>query len=331
MRKRQDPLFFETIISVILVTKNDEDIIQKTIIDVDKILGKYKSNYEILVVDNNSKDETLLEITKIYKKVPNIRVMVLSKEYRKEIAITAGLDSCIGDYVILFDQYMDPPEVINSLLEKLYGNFDVVIGKTKNSLEQNGFLSRQFLKLIHLFSSHGFDYSANFTLGLNRRAVNFITRTRRKNRNFSYINYLIGLKKCFVEYTPLKHLKHKIKKEHFLTTLLSVSDIILSNSFKPIRIIAITGTIASTLFVLYVFFIVILVVFFNQKNLAPQGWISIATVMGTLFFLLFSLLMVISEYVIRIFNESRDEPLYFVSEELDKSTLLSKKKKLNVI
>ena len=69
----------------------------------------------------------------------------------------------------------------------------------------------------------------------------------------------------------------------------------------------------------------------HKKELLPKGWITLSTVMGSMFFFLFSLLSVISEYIIRIMDESRDEPFYFISEEINKSSILPKKNTLNVI
>ena len=180
-------------------------------------------------------------------------------------------------------------------------------------------------------SRHEFNYGHNYLMGLNRKAINSITRTRRKSRNLSYINYLIGFKKFIIEYKPIKQITKKINTESFFKLLINALDIIISNSFRPIRILSFLGMIASSLFLIYALVITFLVFAFNQRNLAPQGWISVAIVLSSLFFLLFSLLTLISEYIIRIINETRDEPIYFVSEEIDRTVLLSKRKTLNIV
>ena len=99
---------------------------------------------------------------------------------------------------------------------------------------------------------------------------------------------------------------------------------IISNSFKPIRMISFLGMFGSTLFLLYIIVVVFLVVFLNMTWIAPQGWISLATIIGCMFFLLFSCLTIMSEYLIRIMDETRDEPLYFISQEFDSSHFMGK-------
>lgn len=328
--KRQEFMLQDAIVSVIVVTQNDEDIIGDRLKKINKELFKLDVDYEILVVDNNSEDDTIQEIRKLGKTIPYIRTLRLSKQYDKEIALTAGLDNCIGDYAILFNIYLDPPEMLQVLVNKLLEDYDVIIGRPSKDIVKYGLLSRLFLKLTAKISTHGFYYSQDYLIALNRKAINSITRTRRKSRNFNYINYLIGFKKCSVEYKPLKTFRYKLKTENFPELFLNVADVIISNSFRPIRILSFLGTAASILFLAYVFLISLIAIFFD-KRIAPQGWISISAVIGTMFFLLFSLLTLISEYVIRILNESRNEPLYFIADEIDKSIILRKKRMINVV
>lgn len=320
----------DTIISVICVTDNDEDIIKDRLTAIHQVLSKLKVNYEILVVDNDSNDNTINVIKNLRRVMLHARILVLSKKYDTEIASTAGLDNCVGDYAIFFDIYTAPPEAIQNLIDKLIDGKDIIIGKGTHEVINLDLLSKFFLYLVEKLSSQGFHYRQNYLIGLNRKAINSILRIRRKSRSFSYINSLIGFKKGNVEYKPLKQFKYKLKDSSFFEILFIIADTIISNSFRPIRILSFAGMFFSMLFLLYVLGIVILVIFFGMKNIAPQGWISVATVISTMFFLLFSLLTLISEYIIRILSESRNEPFYFVSEEINQSVILPKKRMLNI-
>lgn len=321
----------EAILSVIIVTQNDEKYIKERISDLHGKLTRINLYFEILVVDNNSNDQTISVLQKLKKVMSHTRILILSKDYETEIALTAGIDNCVGDYAILFNLYSDPSEMINVFVEKMKEGYDIVIGKPKKNAYKRSFISNLFLNTIEKLSRHEFYYGQNYLMGLNRKAINSITRTRRKSRNLSYINYLIGFKKLVIEYKPLKQLSDKLNAENFFKLLISTLDIIISNSFRPIRILSFLGMTASGFFLIYALIITILVFAFNQRNLAPQGWISVAIVLSSLFFLLFSLLTLISEYIIRIINETRDEPIYFVSEEIDRTILLSKRKTLNIV
>lgn len=322
----------DSIISIILVTQNDEDIVKERLESINKTLSILGLSYEILIVDNDSTDQTVENIKKMPEIMSFTRILILSKTYEKEVALTAGLDNCIGDYAIVFDIYTDPVEMIPFfLIRKLLEKKDIVFGKINKPIVKYGLLSNIFLGLVEKLSTRGFYYRQNYLMGLSRKAINSITRSRRKSRNFGYIHSLIGLTKDEVTYQPIKKYSYKLKKETFLELAISILDISISNSFKPIRILSIMGMFFSFLYLIYVIVIIILVVFFNMKELLPKGWVTLSTVLGTMFLLLFSLLTIISEYVIRILAETRNEPFYFVSEEINKSSILPKKDILNII
>mgnify|MGYP001578348594 CR=1 FL=1 len=321
----------DTIISTIIVTNNDEDIIQDRLKKIKKALSRLRTSYEILIVDNNSEDATVEKIKNLKSVMSYTRILVLSKSYETEIALTAGLDNCVGDYAILFNPYTDPPEVIPKLIRKLIEGNDIVVGKTRSHIKKYGKVTKRFLKMIQKLSTQGFVYRENYLVAINRKVINSIIRTRRKSRNFSYISSLIGFKSTNLIYKPLKKFKVKIKTESFFEILISIIDTVISNSFKPIRFLSLLGMFLSGLFLLWILGVVILAFVFGKRNIVPQGWISISTVMGTLFFLLFSLLTIISEYLIRILTETRDEPFYFISEEIGKSTILPRRRTLNIV
>lgn len=321
-------LLKDSIISVILISENDENAIEKVLLGLCKKLKGQGALHEIVIIDNNSTDQTVGNIRKLQRRIPAIRLIVLSKTYPRDIVLTAGLDSCIGDQVILYDKKFDTVDTIHLVLDKLYAGFDVVTVNIKRA-PHIPTISRLFLWIVEKVSEQGFKYRPNFSMGLSRKAVNSITRVRRKSRNFSYLNFLIGLKRTTMEFSP-GETDFKNTRPSFFKIFFETVDVVISNSFKPIRLIAAVGVFLSGLFLVYILFIVILMVVFGMYWIAPQGWISLATVMGTLFFLLFSVLTIISEYLIRIMEETREEPLYFISEEFD-HTRLPKKKRLNVI
>lgn len=330
VRQRKKQNLQDTIISVVLVTQNDEDIIQRRIRGISTELEKLQVNYEILIVDNASEDNTVDTIRKLHKDITNIRILILSKQNDTEIALTAGIDNCIGDYAILLNIYTDPPTVLPKIVKELLNNNDIVIGKMKKDPFSYNIASRFFIHLLEKISTHHFEYRTNYLIGLNRKVINSITRTRRKSRNFSYLNNLIGYKKNSIYYTPIVNDQKKMREENFISLFFTVSDIIISNSFKPIRVFSFLGILASILFLVYAFGISI-IYFFINPSIAPKGWISLAVVMGGMFFLLFSLLSLIAEYIIRTLHETRNEPLYFISDEIDKSIILAEQDRLNIV
>lgn len=330
MRKKTEKIDSrEIIITTIIVTNNDGKIIEKVLEETNEVLLKNYQNYEILIIDNNSFDDTIEKIRNLHRQIPHIKIIRLSKEASKDVAYTAGLDNCIGDYAIIFDSKVVSPIIIPDLISQVMEKYDIVIAKPRQRTIPRWSPGGLFLSIIEQFSTHGFSYEPIHLLAVNRKAINSITRIKRKSRNFSYISHSIGFRKNIIRYKPLKS-HRKIKPPNFFEILLMVTDIIISNSFKPIRILAATGMIICFAFLLYVLFVVISAIIFNVY-FAPKGWITLASIIGVMFFLLFSLLTLISEYIIRILNESRNEPLYFISDEMDKSVIDISKDKLNVV
>lgn len=328
--KNNKLLLSDNVISIILITHNDQDIIENELFKLNEVLSKTYYNFEIIVVDNCSEDNTIEKIRKNRHIEKHIRIIKLSKNYNMELALTAGLDNCIGDYAILFNIYTDPPFIIPTIINKLLSGYNIVIARYKENIIKKDPLCAIFLFIVKKLSSHQFNSDANYLTGLDRNIINSITKIRRKSRNLNYLNSVIGFRKVLIEYKPLKNYLNKLKSENFLKLVWRIIDIIISNSFKPMRILVVLGMSISLLFLVYVFILIVLTVTL-KRSFAPEGWISISTVLGSMFFLLFSLLTLISEYIIRILNESRNEPLYFIADETDKSVISIDENKLNVV
>ncbi|MDF2608476.1 MAG: glycosyltransferase [Bacillales bacterium] len=99
----------DLIVSVGTIIQNDTEVLENFIDETSTILANSNYNYEIVLVDNCSTDDSQAEIKKLQRKFKNIRLIVLSKQYDEEQAKTAILDNCIGDFVVLMDINSDPP------------------------------------------------------------------------------------------------------------------------------------------------------------------------------------------------------------------------------
>lgn len=260
---------------------------------------------------------------------PNIRLVVLSKQYDPEIAIFAGLENSIGDYIALIDIHMDPPSLIPKLIEKAFSGYDVVIVENKNKQNEpilEKILSFTFYKiasqLLHLTSSSKDSYSRV----LSRRALNSIIKIRSKNRFLKYVNQLIGFPHITLSYS--RDITVPKKKKNLLQRINTGINMIISNSLVPLRLATTVGFIASLLNLIFLGYIFIVVL---VKERITEGWITTSVMNATMFFLLFSILTVVSEYIARILEETKDQPLYFIAEEYTSSSLPGDTERLNVV
>jgi|SRR5882724_452016 len=330
MRKKiEDAYLREIVISIIVVTQNDADSIEDILQKINNVLSLHYPNYEIIIIDNNSFDQTLGKMQNICKNISNIKIIKLARIYDIDLAYTAGLDNCIGDYAILFNFHVAKPQIIPHFIETLVIGYDIVALRPTTILFPRWSPQGFSLSIIEKISQNKFTYEPVYLLAFTRKVINNATKIRRKNRNFLYINNVMGFKKTILEY-PLLSANKNVRAPNFLEFLFTVINIIIANSFKPLRLFTAIGVFFSFIFLLYC---IILVVFAFLLNiyLIPKMVIGLTFIAGMMFFLLFSLLALLAEYIIRISEETKDEPLYFISDEIDKSIIIKNRKKTNII
>lgn len=323
---RKLSLISDVLISIIIVVKNDEDLIENYINEIKDSLAKYEL-YEIIIIDNGSTDETVESVAKLRKTIPQLRLLCLSKENDIQVALTAGFDSCIGDYVIALNIYLDSPKIIKQIILALK-KYEIVVVNNIHEFYPKDSLSIRLFKsfLSKLLKRPSLNDPGIFASGYTRSSIVSMTKVRRKNRFNNYLVRLIGLKLKLINVKIAPPRISKYRSLNFLRYIWYLLDASISSSFRPLRVLSLFSLFASLinlLFIVYVFIITII------KTDIAEGWITTSLIIGTMFFMLFIILAVISEYVLRILQESRDEPIYFISREIDGGILLSRKK-LNV-
>ena len=115
-------------VSVIAPLYNVEELIVSYIEDTINVLNKHYTNYELVLVDDGSEDNTVELVTSLLNEYEGIRLLRLSREFGEEIAITAGLDTVIGDFTIVMLPHMDPSDKIPELVQHCIDGSDVVFG-----------------------------------------------------------------------------------------------------------------------------------------------------------------------------------------------------------
>lgn len=325
------PSFSEALITVAMVTHNDADIIRNVLSETTSVLTQNYIYYELLIIDNGSTDGTTDIIRDFQKNFPNIRLLVLSRMYDQEIGFAAALDNSLGDYVVLLNLTYDPPTMIPALVTQAMSGFDIVIAERKDRSD-NTFFEKCFARLFYRLCSAvlGFHFSPNasYFRVLSRRAVNAVTQIKNKSRYLKYFNALVGLRHHALPYERIYRRPIEQTKIGLFQSLCRALDILLSNSIFPLRAVSFLGVIASflsLLFLIYVFVVSLM------KTEIAEGWITTSVISGSMFFLLFLILTVMSEYITRILIETKNHPLYFIAEESMSAVLDPDKEKLNVV
>lgn len=148
-------------VSVVLSCKDQAEDLKNKIRPINDLLSKNYVDFEIVIIDNHSFDDSETYITSLLTELESIRYIRLSSEVSADVSLSAGLENAIGDFVVLFDISTDPVYVIENVVEKSLAGSDVVIGVAK----QNSSLAYAIVRPImnHFLSRIGYKLPRNAT------------------------------------------------------------------------------------------------------------------------------------------------------------------------
>src|SRR5258706_13526044 len=132
----------DLLVSVVTTVRDASPYIEDFIREADDALGPRFKDYEILIVDNGSRDDTVEKIERMQRSVKNIQLYCLATPIRREIDILAGIDQAIGDIVITMDAVYDPPQLIPQMVDAFQAGAEIVYGLRRDRLTLNGTYQR---------------------------------------------------------------------------------------------------------------------------------------------------------------------------------------------
>ncbi len=320
----------ERLVSVVAPIYNDADIVESFIADTVGVLDARFSNFELVMVDDGSDDgtpERILDALDLYE---GVRLIRLSRRFGEEVAISAGLESVIGDYIVVMLPYMDPPEMIPEMVIKSMDGVDVVYGIRKTP-RTSSWVYRASAGLFYWYCWRflGLDMpenSAQFRC-LSRQAVNAIIRIKDPSRYLRLFSAWVGFRRESIDYEPFWRGGRERRRSFFSAVNMAIG-IIVENSPHPLRLISWAGMFAAVGNLLYILYIVMIYLF---KEDVMEGWTTLSMQNAGQFFFITLILTALSEYVGRIMNRLRDRPLYFVMGEYDSRRLLIGEDERNVV
>ncbi|WP_163859858.1 glycosyltransferase family 2 protein [Paenibacillus elgii] len=297
---------------------------------ITKVLENIGYRYEIICINDGSKDDTMQRLTELNKKDNRVKIINLSRNFGKEIAMSAGLKAAKGDAIIPIDaDLQDPPELIPELIDKWLAGYDVVYA-TRTKREGETWTKKATAKLFYKFMRKitNIDIPADtgdFRL-MSRRVVDALNQLPEHHRFMKGLFSWVGFKQIGISYQ--REPRHAGKSSFNYWKLWNFAiEGITSFSFAPLKMSSYLGLIVSFLSVLYMLFLIVRTIFFGNE---VPGYPSL--MVAILFFGGVQLMSLgfIGEYVGRIYNESKRRPLYFVSEQIgfDEEEPISNKDKI---
>jgi len=315
------------VVSLIVPLRDHAHLLESLLQEASSTLSAAFDFYEVILVDDGSVDGTSKAVGLLLEKFERIRYIGLTRRYGKEIAISAGLETSIGDFVAIATPGDDPIKTIPDLVKRCRSGSGILCGVTSNPAP-DGFLASSLSKAFHRYCrlKLGFDYRENSTdfRILSRQAVNAITRIRDRHRYLKVFTATMGFEVEYFEYTP----RSGTARQGFVERCNHAIEIAISNSRHPLRIVSRLGLMLSGINLIYALYVVAVYLF--KRNVA-EGWTTMSMQMTGMFFFLFLILAVVCEYVGRILEETQARPLYFVATEKTSSVLLENSIEKNIL
>ena len=284
-------------------------------------------NSEIIYINDGSTDETVSVILGLRKNDARVSLIDLSRNFGKEIAMTAGFNHSKGDAVVVIDSDLqDPPELIPELIQRWQEGYDVVYAK-RTSRDGESFIKKAtahlFYRIIRKLNNVDIPTNTGDFRLLSRRAIDSLNLLPEHHRFMKGLFAWIGFPQTAVYYKRDPRFSGETKWNYWKLWNFALEGI-TSFTIAPLKIASYTGLSVSIGAFIYAFWIIYKTIYFGDP---VAGYPTIITVILLLGGLQLMTLGIIGEYLGRMFNETKRRPLYFVQNHFQSDTEVSQKQK----
>jgi polyisoprenyl-phosphate glycosyltransferase len=300
-------------ISCVVPLYNEQANIINFIAALNQQLATLSTKYEIIMVDDGSKDNTVEKALSLTN--AHIKLIVLSRNFGKENALTAGMEHCSGDVTILIDaDFQHPIELLPILLNYWADDYDMAYGVRKNR-DNESFLGRLFANVFYFIAkiSHlNIPQNAGDFRLLDKKVVTAINSLGERNRFMKGLYAWVGFKSIAVPFDVVKR-KAGIPGINFFDRIELALTGIASFSNMPLRIWSLVGMFISFIAFIYGTYIVGKTLLFGTD---VPGYATI--IVAIMFFGGIQLLSIgiLGEYLARIFTEVKHRPKYIIAKKV---------------
>jgi polyisoprenyl-phosphate glycosyltransferase len=307
----------DEIISIVVPAYNEADGIAEFNRRLAAVRATLAERSEVVYVNDGSRDDTLAILRLLRQRDPTIAIVNLSRNFGKEIALTAGLDHSRGDATIVIDaDLQDPPELIPRLISYWREHDADVVFAQRRSRAGETWLKRAssfaFYRVMNALGQQPVPVDTGDFRLLSRRAADAVRTLREQHRFMKGLFAWIGFRQIAVPYQRDRRLVGRTKWSYWKLWNLSL-EAITSFSLLPLKMASYVGLFTAIVAVFYGVYIIGLTVLFGNPVAGYPSLLVIILFLGGVQLLS---LGIIGEYLGRIFNETKNRPLYFVDEVL---------------
>lgn len=302
-------------ISILIPAYNEEPVLDKLFTRLANLANEIKDyDFEFLFINDGSKDKTL-EIIKGYAdRDPRVSYINLSRNFGKEIGMIAGLDYAQGEATVIIDaDLQDPPELIPEMIKLWEEGYDDVYAKRRSREGETWlkkFTSRAYYKTLQNLTRIPIQEDTGDFRLLDRRVVEALKQFRESQRNTKAMFSWVGFHKKEILYDRDPRAAGETKWNYFKLIELAI-DGITSFTTAPLRISTFVGLFVSIIAFIYLIVVILQTILFGNALAGYPSTLAVILFLGGVQLLS---LGIIGEYIGRIFNETKQRPLYLIEE-----------------
>lgn len=307
------------LLSVIVPCYNEEENVRDFYDELCKntdFFHEKQIEFEILYVDDGSKDQTVSEVKKLHKEDGRVRLISFSRNFGKEAAIYAGLQKCRGDLAVLMDaDLQDPPSLLPEMYSYIEQGYDSVATRRvtrKGEPVIRSFFARMFYRLMNRISrTEIVDGARDYRL-MTRPVVDAILSMSEYNRFTKGIFGWVGYDTKWLEYENVERKKGETKWSFWKLFLYSLEGI-MAFSTVPLTI----ASVAGVLFCLLAFIMIIVTIVRKLLLGDPtSGWPSLVCIIMMVSGVQLFCMGIVGQYLSKTYMEVKRRPIYLVREEI---------------
>ena len=320
--------FFPVFLSVVYVVRNQSSQLESILSDAVAQIATLVSDYELIVVDNASDDESVATLKTLTGEtgLPNLQVYALTKEVDADTASWVGLENALGDFVAVIDPGTDDIAFLPDMLDKAVTGADVVFASNRQKSTQSFAYRSAYAVFNVLYKSfngiHLTKEAPHYRL-LSRRVVNFIFQHPQPAVTYRHLPATGGFARVNLDYSAMPKVSRPKRLGESIDRGMRL---LVSTTQAPMRLVTSLSLFGAVANLIYSFYVV--TIGFLKANVAP-GWISLSLQQSGMFFLISLVLLVLGEYILHMASLSNEGPLYHVGQEFT-SARMTRREKLNI-
>ncbi len=304
------------LLSVVVPCFNEEEVISECHKRLSQVLEGIGEPYEIVFVNDGSRDATPLLLQGIHRADACVSVIMLSRNFGHQVAVSAGLSAAAGSAVIIIDaDLQDPPEVIAEMVEVWRSGYEVVYGVRESREGESGFklwTAKLFYRVISRMSDVVIPENAGDFRLMDRKALNALLSMPERHRLLRAMSSWVGFRQYALSYKRSARFAGSTK--YPLKKMVSLAlDGIVSFSTIPLKIVTVIGFLAACLACAGIFYSIGVRLFTHEW---VRGWFTLFIAILFQGGVQMISLGILGEYIGRIYTEMKQRPLYIVSQVL---------------